>query len=166
MLAVPMDSGFAQTLTIACLTGAGLVGGVYFVFSNFVLGGLRALSPADAMRAMQAMNEAAPNPVFGVALAGTGVGCAVLAVVAVTNWSDAAAPWALAGCALYEASLGLTFGYHVPLNHALDALDPTAPDAASRWRQHLDRWVPWNHVRAVTSLGGVVALAVALSGAP
>jgi uncharacterized membrane protein len=166
MLAASMDSGFAQTLTIACLTGAGLVGGVYFVFSNFVLGGLRALPPADAMRAMQAMNKAAPNPVFGLALAGTGVACVVLAVVAATNWSDAAAPWVFAGCVLYEVSLGLTFGYHIPLNNALDALDPAAPDAASRWRQHLARWVPWNHVRAATSLGAVVALAIALSRAP
>lgn len=162
MLAATMSSGFAQALTIACLAGTGVIAGVYFLFSNFVMSGLRRLPPSDGMRAMQAMNASAPNPLFVLALVGTGVACVVLAVVATMQWSDGAAPWAFAGSVLYVASLVLTIGYHVPRNNAFDRVDPASPGAADRWQQYLAGWVPWNHVRAVLSLAATVVLAVSL----
>jgi uncharacterized membrane protein len=163
MLAATMESGFAEGLTVACVAGAGLVAGAYFLFSNFVLGGLRELPPGAGVAAMQAMNRAAPNPLFVLALVGTGVACGVLAVTAVTRWSDGRAPWAFAGSALYLVSLALTIGYHVPRNDAFDRIDPTASSAADAWRRYLVGWVPWNHVRALAALGCTVALAISLA---
>ena len=163
MLAATMAGGLARPLTIACAIGAGLVAGVYFAFSTFVMRGLRDIPQPAGMAAMQSINRAAPNPLFVVALVGTGLGCAVLAVVAGTRWSDPAAPWALGGSLLYVVSLLLTIGYHIPRNDALDGIDATAPGAAERWQQYLAEWVPWNHVRTLTALTGAVALTVSLT---
>lgn len=162
MLAASMADGFARPLTVACAVGAGLVAGVYFAFSTFVMRGLRDVPAPVGMSAMQSINRAAPNPLFVVALIGTGLGCIVLGIVAGTRWSDPAAPWALGGAALYVTSLVLTVAYHIPRNDALGRVDPTAPGAAERWQQYLAAWVPWNHVRTVTSLAGAVALTIAL----
>jgi uncharacterized membrane protein len=162
MLAASMSVGYARALTVACAIGAGLVAGVYFAFSTFVMRGLRAVPTPAGMAAMQSINRAAPNPVFVAALVGTGIGCVVLGVVAGTRWSDPAAPWALGGAALYVVSLVLTIAYHVPRNDALGHLDPSASDAADRWQQYLAAWLPWNHVRTVAALAGAVALTVAL----
>jgi uncharacterized membrane protein len=162
MLATSMSTGFARPLTVACAIGAGLVAGVYFAFSTFVLRGLRTIQPAAGMSAMQSINKAAPNPLFMIALLGTGVGCIVLAVVAGTRWGQPSAPWALAGALLYVASLVLTMAYHVPRNDALDLVDPTGPDAAARWQAYLSEWVPWNHVRTALALAGAIAMTVSL----
>ena len=112
---------------------------------------------------MQAMNRHAPNPLFVLALVGTGAACLVLAVVAATDWSDAAAPWAFAGGALYLVSLALTIGYHVPRNDAFDRIAPSASDIDDAWQQYLAGWVPWNHVRALTAFAGTVVMAVSLT---
>ena len=162
MLAASMATGVARPLTVGCAIGAGLVAGVYFAFSTFVMRGLRTIPTPAGMAAMQSINRAAPNPLFVVALVGTGLGCAVLAVVAGTRWSDPAAPWALGGALLYLVSLLLTIGYHIPRNDALADVEATGPDAAERWQQYLAEWVPWNHVRTLTALAAALALTVAL----
>jgi uncharacterized membrane protein len=163
MLADSMASGFPRSLTVGCAVGAGLVAGVYFAFSTFVMRGLRGIPAPAGMSAMQSINRAAPNPLFVIALIGTGLGCVVLGVVAGTRWSDPAAPWALVGAALYLVSLLLTIGYHIPRNDALAGVDAASPGAAEHWQQYLAAWVPWNHVRTLTALAGAVALTVALA---
>lgn len=162
MLVASMSAGFARPLTVACAVGAGLVAGVYFAFSTFVVRGLRDIPSAAGMSAMQSINRAAPNPLFVAALLGTGIGCVVLGVIAGTRWSDPAAPWALGGATLYVISLVITTAYHVPRNDALDLVDADVADAAVRWQRYVSAWVPWNHVRAVTALAGALALTVAL----
>ena len=162
MLAASMSTGFVRPLHAACAVGAGPVAGVYFAFSTFVMRGLRDVPPANGMASMQTINRAAPNPLFVIALVGTGLGCVVLGIVAGTRWSDAAAPWAAAGAGLYVVSLVITFAIHIPRNDALELVDPTSPGAAGRWSEYLSEWVPWNHVRTVTSLAGAVAMTVGL----
>jgi uncharacterized membrane protein len=157
-----MSGGFAGVLTVACAVGAGLVGGVYFAFSTFVMRGLRDLPAPAGMAAMQSINRAAPTPLFVVALVGTAGGCVVLGVLAAARWDDPAAPWTLAGAALHVASFVLTVAYHVPRNEALGRLDPEGA-AVARWPEYLAAWVPANHVRTAASLAGAVALTVAVS---
>jgi uncharacterized membrane protein len=162
MLGASMSSGLVRPLTVACAVGAGLVAGVYFAFSTFVMRGLRDVPPATGMAAMQTINRAAPNPLFVFALVGTGAGCVVLGILAGTRWSDPAAPWSLAGAVLYVVSLLITFAIHIPRNDALDLVDPASAGAAERWSAYLAEWVPWNHVRTVASMAGAIAMTVAL----
>ena len=162
MIATSMATGFARPLTVVCAVGAGLVAGVYFAFSSFVMRGLRDVPPPVGMAAMQSINRAAPNPALGGALVVTGAACVVLGIVAATRWSDPAAPWALGGAALYVVSLGLTVGYHIPRNDALALIDPASDGAADRWADYVAGWVPWNHVRTLAALAGAAALTVSL----
>ena len=44
-----------------------------------------------------------------------------------------------------------TAALNVPLNNALDSVDPTTPEAVEVWSDYVRNWTRWNHVRTVSS---------------
>ena len=75
-------SGFPYAATLATALGCGLVAGVFFAFSSFVMPALRRLPAAQGVAAMQSINRLAPTPVFMTALFGT-----ALAALGVAGWA-------------------------------------------------------------------------------
>lgn len=150
-------------LTLAAALGAGLIAGVFFAFSSFVMPALERLPDADGVVAMQSINRTVMTPSFMLAFTGTAIFCAALVVVAVVGWGEARSPWLLAGGLTYAlGTFVLTIAYHVPRNDALDRIDPRAADAAGRWAAYLSEWVPANTVRALAALVAAALLTVAL----
>ena len=72
-----LDGWFA-VLTFATALGCGLVAGVFFTFSTFVMPALGRLPAPQGIAAMQSINVAAITPSFMAALFGTGLACAIL----------------------------------------------------------------------------------------
>ncbi len=66
--------------------GCGLVAGVFFAFSTFVMSALARLQPAQGITAMQSINITAINPLFMVALFGTAAICLFLAASSLLKW--------------------------------------------------------------------------------
>jgi uncharacterized membrane protein len=151
-----------RTLTLTGALGAGLVAGVFFAFSTFVMTALGEQPDAQGLAAMQAINRDAPNPLFMTVLFGTALICVVLAVSAATRLDQGAARFQLAGGVLYLVAVIVTAAYHVPRNDALALLDPNAAGSAEQWRQYLSEWTTANHVRTLASCAGAVALTLAL----
>lgn len=147
------------TLILITAVGAGLFSGAMAVFSQFVMPGLDKLEPGDGIAAMQAFNErATKSPAFMLTMLGTAVVSIAVIVAALLDISEGWAKYALAGAALYLAfPIGITMGYNVPRNNALDALDPQAADSAAYWARYLSEWTKGNTIRA---LGGTVATAL------
>ena len=158
----PMRTGLAGPFTVVAATGAGVVGGVFFAFSTFVMRALRGLPDRDGLVAMQAINKAAPSPLFLTALLGTGVVTVGLAISAATRLDEPGAPYQLAGSALYLTAVALTIVYHVPKNEALALVTPGGADAVGLWRHYARSWTAWNHVRTLTSIAGAATLVLAL----
>ncbi|MGE4427931.1 MAG: DUF1772 domain-containing protein [Solirubrobacteraceae bacterium] len=159
-----MSDGLVDAVTVATLVGAGVVGGVFYAFSAFVMQGLRALPPADGIRAMQALNVAAPGPRLVVAMTGTLLLAFALIVVAATG-SAGATGWRIGGAIAYVASFVITPAFHIPRNDALDRLDPESPGAADHWTTYVHEWTLGNHVRGGLSIIACAGLAVALVAA-
>jgi uncharacterized membrane protein len=150
-------------LTFVSAIGSGLMGGVFFAFSVFVMKALSKLPPAQGIAAMQSINVVVLNPGFLLVFAGTAVACVVLAILACLRWSEPGAAWLLAGGVLYVAGNFLvTMAGNVPLNDALAAVDPQGAGAAARWADYLSRWMVWNHVRTLTGAAALAAFIVAL----
>jgi len=150
-------------LTVGTAVACGLVGGVFFAFSTFVMPALRRLPPTDGLAAMQAMNRAAPaSGLFMAALGGTALLSLGLAADATTHLDDAHARYGLLGAGLYLSSIAITGGYHVPHNDALALVDPARSGAADAWLGYARGWVAWNHVRTVTALSAGVSFTLAL----
>ena len=157
-----MIGGYSQVLTTIAAVGAGVSGGVFFAFSTFVMKALGRLPAVQGISAMNAINKAAPAPLFMLALFGTGAVAIVASVAALRHLDQHWAFYVLAGTALYLVCLILTAVYHVPRNNALALVDPTAPGAAHTWIQYLSSWTAWNHVRTATAVAGSVAFILAL----
>ena len=159
-----MIDGYPRILTIIAAVGAGISGGVFFAFSTFVMKALGRLPAGQAISAMNAINKAAPAPLFMIALFGTGATGIVLSVVALGHLDQRWAAYLLAGTVVYLVCVVLTIVYHVPRNDALALVDPAAPGAAQAWAQYLSSWTAWNHVRTITALAGATAFILALRG--
>ena len=96
-----------HTLIFAAVLGSGLVAGIFFAFSTFVMRALGRLPQSQGISAMQAINVTVINPWFFLAFFGTGAVCLAIAFLALG--SAAAAQRLLAGCALYLVGcLGVT----------------------------------------------------------
>jgi uncharacterized membrane protein len=85
------------------MLGCGLMGGVFFAFSAFVMNALANLATAQGIAAMQSINRSAIRPTFMIALFGTALTCAAVGVRSVIAWGQPGAAWALAGATLYLA---------------------------------------------------------------
>jgi uncharacterized membrane protein len=148
------EDGLVTALTVATAVACGLVGGVFFAFSTFVMSGLRDTTPDVGLRAMQSINRKALTPLFMLAFIGTAIACVVLGIWALLD-GDAVRT---GGCALYLVTIVVTGVYHVPHNEAL-----AATDAPSEWTAYAGPWVSWNHLRTLAALGGAALLTMSLT---
>jgi len=146
------------TLTLIAALGSGVVAGVFFAFSSFVMPGLARMPAAGGIAAMNSMNVTAVTPMFMTALFGTGLVCLVLAGGAIIGWNQPGSFWLLAGALTYVIGNPIvTMVFNVPLNNALAAVDPVSASGATVWTSYLGDWVMWNHVRAIAAIAALAS---------
>jgi len=160
-------SGLNYALTLVTILGCGTIAGVFFAFSSFVMKALARLPPEEGVAAMQSINVFAINSWFLVAFLGTAGLCIATMIAAVVQWSEPFAIFLLLGAVVYLAGcFAVTIIFNVPMNEALAALPPTAPDRAASWASYVTGWTTWNHLRTAASLFAAALLAVGLSRIP
>lgn len=143
--------------------GCGLMAGVFFAFSSFVMNGLARLQPTQGIAAMQSINITVINPLFMAVFLGTAVACIFLAVSSLLRWHQPGASYLLVGSLLYLiGTVGVTIVCNVPLNEALARVKPDSTEGASLWVSYLANWTAWNHVRTTAALAATAMLTIAL----
>ncbi len=149
-------------MTLLSAIGCGLIGGVFFAFSTFVMKALAALPPPQGIAAMKSINIAVINPIFLGPFLGTAVGCVILLVSTLLTWQKPGATCVLVGSALYLLGTFLvTFVFNVPRNNALATLDPASAESARFWTEYVAGWTLWNHVRTVATIAAAILLTIA-----
>ena len=150
-------------LTLFAALGCGLVAGVFFAFSAFVMKALSRLSPGEGIAAMQSINVAVLNPWFMGAFLGTAAACVLALISSLFRWHEPSAVYLLVGGALYlVGSLLVTIVFNVPKNEALASVAPADPNGASLWAGYVASWTAWNHVRTAASLAAAASFSIAL----
>jgi uncharacterized membrane protein len=150
-------------LTLVAALGCGLMAGVFFAFSSFVMKALARLPAAEGIVAMQSINIAVINPLFLAAFLGTAAACVLVILSALLRWHEPGVVFLLIGGGLYLVGTFLvTMVYNVPKNDALAAVAPASPDSASLWASYLTSWTVWNHMRAAAALAAAASLSIAL----
>ncbi|WP_433293551.1 DUF1772 domain-containing protein [Actinoplanes sp. CA-030573] len=145
-----------EVLTAATTVGSGLLAGVFFAFSAFVMSGLHRLPAPAGAAAMRSINVTAQRPPLMIALFGVSILCVATIVRALSTWSRPGAGGLLLGAILtIVGALGVTAAVNVPLNDRLEAGTIT-------WDRYLAAWDPANHARTILCLAGC---AVLLAGA-
>lgn len=151
-----LTAGWVPALTLAAALGCGLMAGVFFAFSTFVMRALARLRAEQGIAAMQSINTAVLRSPFLAAFLGTAAACAVLAALVRDGY-------VVAGSLLYlVGTFGVTIGLNVPLNEELAGVDGAGEPGEEVWRRYTVVWTRWNHVRTAAALAATAALILAL----
>ncbi|PDS73206.1 anthrone oxygenase family protein [Rhizobium sp. L43] len=147
------------TLSLAAAAiGSGLVAGIFFAFSTFIMPAFSRIPTEQGIAAMNSINVTIVRSPFMGLFVPTAILCLVIAVLAVIDWRGGASLLMLAGAALYVlASFLSTIVFNVPMNDALEKVAGSGPDAMAFWTTYLRDWTWWNHVRTIASLLASVA---------
>ena len=145
---------------IAATLAMGLMAGVFWIYGNAIMRGLRRTDDSTFVGAFQSIDRAIINPSFMATFFGA---LLLTGAAAGLNASEGdVLPWTLAAFVLYLAVVVITIQVNVPRNDEIKAA--TDPDlAAVRQRFDEDRWVRWNTVRAAASTAALACLAWALA---
>lgn len=158
-----MQEVITATLWFAAIS-VGIMAGVYFTFSAFVMQSLDALERPAGMVAMQSINRIILKSLFLPLFFASSLACLLLAVFGVMIWGAAGAWQMVTGGTLYLVGmLAVTAVANVPLNNALEATDANGPEAEAMWRRYMQGWLPWNHVRTVSCTVSLVLLIGAIA---
>jgi len=143
-----------ELATLGAALGSGLIAGVFFAFSSFVMPALGRILPPQGIAAMQAINIVVLNRWFLGVFVGTAAACLLLGVVAVLNWSAPGAGLRLTASMLYLVGcFFVTRAWNVPLNDGLAGVQPESAEGARVWLRYLVDWTLWNHVRTAARWG-------------
>jgi uncharacterized membrane protein len=144
-------------LVFIAAIGCGLVAGIFFVFSNFVMAALNRLQPSQSIAAMQAINVTVLNPLFFSVFFGTGAVCLLMIIFSLLSWNPASASFLISGSLLYViGTIFVTMRCNVPLNNALVNLKTGSADDAKLWNDYYTQWTNWNHIRTAAALAAAV----------
>jgi uncharacterized membrane protein len=148
-----MNSARIQlVLVLAAALGCGLLGGVFFGFSTFVMKGLARLPAAAGIAAMQSINVAVYPSLFLVVFFAVPALTLILMIASLWQWDRPGSAYLLAGGLVYLiGSFGVTAMFNVPLNNLIALIAPGQADEADLWLGYCRSWMLWNHLRTVAS---------------
>ncbi|MCC2618122.1 DUF1772 domain-containing protein [Aestuariibacter halophilus] len=133
---------------------SGVMTGVYFVFSVFVMKALGAIPVEQGMAAMNSINRVILNSLFIPVFFLSSLVALSLVILALDELSVLASVAYLLGMFL------CTVMFNVPLNNALQSV--SAAERNSTWQHYLRVWTRWNHVRTVSCLMAFVGYGYAM----
>lgn len=143
--------------------GGGLLAGLYFAFSAFIMTSLGRLDRTAGISAMNTINIEIVRSLFMPVFLGTTVAGVLLAGLALSRWGEPGAlPMLLGGLLQVLGMFAVTVAFNVPLNNALAAVDPASAEGAALWARYLEEWTRWNHVRTLAGTGATALHILAL----
>ena len=158
-----------EVVLIAATMTMGLMAGVFGIYSNAIMPGLRRTDDRTFVAAFQSIDRAIINPAFMATFVGALALTALAALLHLTGDGRSILPWTAAAFVLYLLVFVITIRVNVPRNHenkAAGDVDRMADPLGVRERFDEARWARWNHVRtfASTVAFGLLAWALVKSG--
>jgi uncharacterized membrane protein len=147
----------AATMLMGAMTG------VFGIYANAIMPGLRTTDDRTFIGAFQSIDRAIINPLFMFTFLGALVFTAAAAGLHAGERSVLV--WVAAAFVLYLAVVVITLAINVPLNDALKAAgDPDGIADLAQVRDRFDeaRWIGWNIVRTILAAVAFACLAWAL----
>jgi uncharacterized membrane protein len=131
--------------------GSGLIAGLFFAFSTFIMTALGRIDARAGIAAMNAINTVILRSLFMPVFMGTTLFAVVLIVLAMLTPAQPGAFEIAAAGVIYVVGMFIcTMVFNVPRNNALLAADPANGDGV--WTRYLKEWTFWNHVRTIASI--------------
>ncbi|MCE7522375.1 DUF1772 domain-containing protein [Alloalcanivorax xenomutans] len=149
-------------LFLLCI-GAGIIAGVFFAFSSFIMKALAGQPPEHGADAMRRINVTVLNPGFlGIFMSSAILSVAAI-VAAFVPWHAGRSLWMIAAGVCYLLGTFLvTMLFNVPRNERLARMTDGSQEAHRYWALYLREWTFWNHVRALAAALSAATAAMAL----
>jgi len=148
-----MSSDIATFILWTAALGSGLMTGVYFAFSGFIMKAFRKIEPSHSVAAMNAINETILHSLFMPLFFGSSIISVLLVIVAINDWGESGAILALIAGLIYFIGMFIcTIVFNVPLNNSLAKMEYGSGNAQQVWLHYMSNWTNWNHLRTISSL--------------
>ncbi|NVK74031.1 hypothetical protein C0J08_09140 [Marinomonas sp. CT5] len=134
---------------LAAVMSTGLMAGVYFAFSAFVMSALKTLPDSSGIASMNGINKVILKSAFMPLFFGS---CLLaLLLIFFVNESVVESKWVNMASAIYLLGmLVTTIVFNVPLNNRLKIC--ALKQQPEIWQYYLTHWTRWNHIRFVSSI--------------
>ena len=148
-----MPSIIVTALLWTAALSSGLIAGIYFAFSVFIMKAFGKIETSQSVAAMNAINETILRSFFMPLFFGSTMISVILTVVALVHWGEAGSGLTLiAGTIYFVGMFVCTVVFNVPLNNVLAGLKEDSANDGEVWLHYLKVWTRWNHLRTVSSL--------------
>ena len=159
-----MSSSIITALLWTAALSSGLIAGVYFAFSGFIMQAFKKIDTTQSITAMNAINEIILRSLFMPLFFGSTLISVLLIIVTLVNWEETGSGITLIAGVIYFAGMFVcTVLFNVPLNNTLAKTKPDSVDAHLVWSHYLKTWTNWNHLRTISSLVACALYIFALS---
>ena len=148
-----MSSVIVAALFWTAALSSGLIAGIYFAFSVFIMQAFGRIETSQSVAAMNAINKTIQHSLFMPLFFGSTIISVILIIVALLHWGKEGSGLTLIAGAVYFVGMFVcTVVFNVPLNNLLAGLNEDSANAEQVWSHYLKVWTQWNHIRTVSSL--------------
>ena len=148
-----MSASIINSLLWAAAISCGLMAGIYFAFSVFIMQSFAKIKTEQAIAAMNSINKVILRSLFMPLFFGSSIISVLLIIVGINQWNEIHSVLILLAGAIYLVGMFMcTVLFNVPLNNALANQDPKSEIAQQVWTHYLTSWTKWNHLRTMSSL--------------
>ena len=151
-------------MTILLIVFTGLMAGVYFSFSVFIMKSFHALPPLQGAQAMNKINDVIVNTGFLPLFFGSTLWYAGLIVWAFTDWRGQSSWLVITAALIYILGMfAVTAFGNVPLNNRLKESAENEDSLTRYWGEYQQRWTRLNHVRTLSCMAVCAILTLSFS---
>lgn len=151
-----------DALLVTAIVMNGLLAGLFFVFACGITPGFGRVDDATYVQAFHAINRAIVNGWFLLVFLAAPLTALAYALLGTRSAALVSTSWAWAGAACAALTFLITAARNVPLNTQLDRAATRTEVEYRIARQRFEApWNRWNLIRTITSIGGLVCLALA-----
>lgn len=138
-------------LCAAATVAYAAVGGVFLVFSDFMMRSLDRVKGQAGIETMQVINVEITRSIFMVLIMGLALTSLIMAVHAAIKLDGTPHHLLLlAGVSYLVGVFVVTAAGNVPMNNRLAAMDPSTAQTLAFWKQtYMTRWVALNSLRTL-----------------
>jgi len=138
-------------MLIILIVLTGIMAGIYFSFSVFMMKALNQMPALLAAQVMNEVNDVIVNTLFLPLFFGTTLWLAGLAVWEISQWNPQTSPRVVTGSGLYIIGMFLVTAFgNVPLNNKLKSLENNDVALMEYWDTYHRDWLKLNHLRTIT----------------
>ncbi len=151
-------------MIVLLIVMTGLMAGIYFAFSVFIMESLAQLPALQGARAMNKINDVIINTLFLPVFFGSTLWYAGLIVWSFADWQQTRSVLIISAAIIYIAGMFLVTAFgNVPLNNRLKESESSETALGHCWSKYLQQWTRLNHLRMLSCMASCTLLALAQS---